>query len=122
MVNRKHVERMLKQPLPHLAEDERIYLQVDYRARYFAKVCNCGFDGNRKLWFTGAYNENLKHLVHLYGVHDATSEKAMELMEVALEAEDRDELRGRLLKKMSYKEPYANEGKKNISSRTRNDR
>lgn len=97
VVNRKHMERSLKQPLPHLAEDERIYLQVDYRARYFAKVCNCGFDGNKKLWFTGAYNANLKHLVDMYGVHDVTSDKAMALMEVAFEIEDRDVLHGRLL-------------------------
>ena len=38
----------------------------------------------RKLWFTGALNRNLYSLVDLYGVNEATSEKAMGLMKAKL--------------------------------------
>ena len=70
----------MEDPLPPLPEDERIYLNVPYMARDFAKYSHCGFDPERKLWFTGCLNANLRSLIHLYGVNEATSEKAMQLL------------------------------------------
>ena len=73
---RKYWQKKLEDPLPKLPEDERIYLNVPYMARDFAKYSHCGFDPERKLWFTGLLNRNLYDLVELYGVNEATSEKA----------------------------------------------
>lgn len=77
---RKYWQKKLEDPLPKLPEDERIYLNVPYMARDFAKYSHCGFDSERKLWFTGSLNRNLYDLVELYGVNEATSEKAKALM------------------------------------------
>ena len=70
----------MNDPLPPLEEDERIYLNVSYKARGFAKVTNCGFDSIKKLWFTGVHNTFILQLVDLYGVNNETSEKAMTLL------------------------------------------
>ena len=70
--------------LPRLLEDERIYLNVTYKTKQFAQYAHCGYDSKRKLWFTGSKNSKLFALVELYGVHDATSEKARKLLEEAL--------------------------------------
>lgn len=80
----KYWKKKIENPLPPLPEDERIYLNVPYMARDFAKYSHCGFDPERKLWFTGALNRNLYSLVDLYGVNEATSEKAMGLMKAKL--------------------------------------
>lgn len=64
--------------LPLLKENERIYLRVPYLARGFAKYCNCGFDTEKKLWFTGIHNSNIESLVDLYGVHKATSKETIQ--------------------------------------------
>jgi hypothetical protein len=37
-------------------------------------------NSNKKLWFTGIHNSNLKSLIKLYGVNEATSEKARQLL------------------------------------------
>lgn len=66
--------------MPPLPEDERIYFNVPYMARDFAKYSHCSFDPKKKLWFTGSLNANLYALVRLYGVNVATSEKAMQLL------------------------------------------
>lgn len=81
----KYWEKVIEDPLPPLSEDERIYLNVPYMARHFAKSSHCGFDLEKKLWFTGCLNANLYSLVKLYGVNKATSEKAMVLMKVKLD-------------------------------------
>lgn len=65
---RKYWQKKLEDPLPKLPEDERIYLNVPYMARDFAKYSHCGFDPERKLWFTGSLNRNLYDLVELYGI------------------------------------------------------
>lgn len=78
--NRKYLKKIIEDPLPPLPEDERIYLNVPYMNRDFAKYSNCGFEPKRKLWFTGVLNRNLYALVQLYGVNDATSEKAKRLL------------------------------------------
>lgn len=78
--NKKYIEKVLNDPLPPLPEDERIYLIVPYKAKAFAQLTNCGFDSVRKIWFTGPHNSNLIALVKLYGVNDATSEKAKQLL------------------------------------------
>lgn len=78
--NRKYLEKKIEDPLPPLPEDERIYLNVPYMNRDFAKYSNCGFDPERKLWFTGSLNRNLYALVQLYGVNEVTSEKAKQLL------------------------------------------
>lgn len=78
--NRKYLEKKNEDPLPPLPEDERIYLNVPYMNRDFAKYSNCGFDPLQKLWFTGLFNRNLYALVQLYGVNEATAEKAKQLL------------------------------------------
>lgn len=89
---------MLESPLPRLTDNERIYLNVTYDNRQFARMCHCGFDRERKLWFTGAYNGWLYALVKLYGVDEEhTSDDAKALMRMALETPDRDELMDKIL-------------------------
>lgn len=78
--NKKYIAKKIDEPLPPLPEDERIYFNVPYMARDFAKYSHCGFDPKKKLWFTGSLNANLYALVRLYGVNEATSEKAMQLL------------------------------------------
>ena len=78
--NKKYVEKLFDDPLTPLAEDERIYLNVPYNARYFAKYSNCGFDGEKKLWFTGLNNTYISELIKLYGVNEATSKKTKQLL------------------------------------------
>ena len=73
--NKNYIKKMVEDPLPPLLEEERIYLNVPYKARGFAQFCNCGFDDVKKLWFTGINNSNLHSLITLYGVNEATSEK-----------------------------------------------
>lgn len=95
---RRYVEKLIESPLPRLTDNERIYLNVDYTSRQFARMCHCGFDRERKLWFTGAYNGWLDALVELYGVDEEhTSEDAKALMRMALDTPDRDELLGKIL-------------------------
>lgn len=81
----KYFEKKFENPLPKLKEDERIYLNVPYMARDFAKYCHCGFDDEKKLWFTGCLNANLYSLVELYGINSVTSNKAVGLMKEQLE-------------------------------------
>lgn len=76
----RYWKKRMENPLPPLPEDERIYFTVPYKARSFAKLCNCGFDSEKKLWFTGCLNANLQALVLAYDVNDATSEKAKKLL------------------------------------------
>lgn len=83
--NRRYLKKMVEDPLPPLAEDERIYLNVPYMARDFASSSNCGFDPEKKLWFAGSENRNLRALVDLYGLNEATSEKARHLLKAKLE-------------------------------------
>ncbi len=83
--NKRYMEKILEDPLPPLAEDERIYFNVPYMANGFAKLSHCGFDPEKKLWFTGPHNANLRSLVELYGVNEATSEKARQLLKEKLE-------------------------------------
>lgn len=82
--NKKYLENMKTNHLPVLKEEERIYLTVSYKANGFAKCCNCGYDSEKKLWFTGLANSNLKALVDLYGVNEATSERMIQLLEEKL--------------------------------------
>ncbi len=82
--NKKYIEKILNNPLPPLPEDDRIYLNVPYRARGFAQYSHCGFDTARKLWFTGSLNSHLFALVTLYGVNEATSDKAKQLLQEKL--------------------------------------
>lgn len=82
---KKYIEKKFKEPLPPLPEDERIYLNVPDIAKDFAKYSHCGFDPERKLWFTGSLNKYLHVLVDLYGVNEATSEKAKQLLKEKLE-------------------------------------
>lgn len=66
----KYWKKRLENPLPRLPEDERIYLNVTYATRSYAKYSHCGFDADKKLWFTGCLNANLYFLVDLYGVNE----------------------------------------------------
>lgn len=94
----KYFRKMLESPLPKLTENERIYLNVPYICSGFARECHCGFDREKKLWFTGAYNSWLDALVELYGVDEEhTSSDAMRLLRMALDTPDRDELLAKIL-------------------------
>lgn len=78
---KSYFKKILENPLPPLQEDERIYLNVTYQTRAFAQYTNCGFDRERKLWFTGVHNSNLLYIVQHYGVNEeATSEKAKKML------------------------------------------
>lgn len=97
-MNRRYVRRLIESPLPKLTDNEWIYLNVTYADRQFARVCHCGFDPERKLWFTGAYNGWLDALVEIYGVDEEhTSDDAKQLMRMALDTPDRDELLTKIL-------------------------
>lgn len=85
--NKKYIKQIIENPLPPLPEDERIYFNVPYMARDFAKYAHCGFDKDKKLWFTGCLNTHLRSLVGLYGINDATSEKARQLLQQQLNKE-----------------------------------
>lgn len=76
--------RKYKYTLPPLEEDERIYFDVPYVINGLAKSTHCGYDPDKKLWFTGCHNSNLLFLVNTYGVNENTSDKAMKLCEEAL--------------------------------------
>lgn len=94
----RYFKKKFESPLPELTDNERIYLKVSYTDRYFARTCHCGFDREKKLWFTGAYNGWLDALIELYGVDEEnTSDDAKELMQMALDTPDRDELLTKLL-------------------------
>ena len=102
----RRVRNALDGKLPRLTDNERIYLNVSYADRQFARACRCGFDRacrcgfdrERKLWFTGACNDELGALVELYGVDDEhTSDDAKRLMRMALDTSDRDELMAKVL-------------------------
>lgn len=82
--NKKYMQKIMESPLPQLAEDERIYLNVPYMARDFAKAAHCGFDKEKKLWFTGCLNAQIRALVGLYGINETTSEKAKQLLKQQL--------------------------------------
>ena len=88
--NKRYMHRILKDPLPPLEEDQRIYLNVPFMARDFAKHAHCGFDTDKKLWFAGPHNANLRSLVELYGVNEATSKKALQLLKEKLESESNE--------------------------------
>ena len=77
--NEKILAEEVEDPLPKLPEDERIYLNVPYMARDFAKYSHCGFDPERKLWFTGSLNRNLYDLVELYGVETKLPRRKLRL-------------------------------------------
>ena len=54
--NKNHMQKILNDPLPQLPEDERIYLNVPYQERNFAKITNCGFDKEKKELFNALEN------------------------------------------------------------------
>lgn len=86
--NKMYMQKILNDPLPQLPEDERIYLNVQYNNRSFAKITNCRFDGERKLWFTGPRNSYIESLIKVYGINEATSEKAIQLLNEKTEDND----------------------------------
>lgn len=96
-MRRRYKRKKIEDSLPELTDNERIYLKVPYMGRGFARTCHCGFDDEKKLWFTGAYNAWLDALVDVYEVDERTSEDARALMQIALETSDRDELLTKLL-------------------------
>ena len=80
---------MAKYELLPLHEDERIYLNVPYKFKDFAKHLHFSYDPEQKLWYTGSHNANLRSLVKLYGVNDATSEKARFLLKNKINIQER---------------------------------
>ena len=79
--NKRYLKKKFENPLPPLPADERIYFNTTWETRDFAKVTNCGFDNEKKLWFTGVLNSNIESLIIMYGINQATSEKALKLLE-----------------------------------------
>lgn len=88
--NRRYMKAVMENDLPEIAEEERIYLKVRYNNRQFAQTCQCGFDDERKLWFTGIKNSNLYALIRLYGLHDATSDEMKERVNKLLAGSEKD--------------------------------
>lgn len=92
MINEKfefnYAKKAAENPFPPLPEDERIYLNVAYTKRALARIAHCSFDRVKKLWFTGSMNLCLRSLVEIYGVNEATSEKALKLLEEKLKEEE----------------------------------
>lgn len=88
----KYLKKMFENPLPQMDEDNRIYFEVPYIDRGFAKSCHCRFDPDKKLWYTGCLNRWLTLLVDVYDVSDQTSPNARKMLETALECEDYSEL------------------------------
>lgn len=80
----RYIKKITQDPLPRLKEDERIYLNVSYKDKNFAQYSRCGFDQEKKLWFTGSFNSNLCALIDIYGINEETSEKAKQLLKNAL--------------------------------------
>jgi len=78
--SRKYVETVLENMLPPVPENERVYLNVPYKNRGFAKAANCGFDAKKKLWFAEQHNSFLDQLIKMYGINEATSEHALNLL------------------------------------------
>lgn len=70
--------------LPPLNEEERVYLNVPYMARGFARACHCQFDSERKLWFTGLHNKHLLELIEMYGINEHTSPNSTQLVKTQL--------------------------------------
>ena len=62
--------------LNSLPEEERVYLNVDYRNKATAQAANCCFDNELKLWWTTCDNDYIDYLVSLYGVCGRTSDDA----------------------------------------------
>lgn len=77
---------------PPIEEDERIYLNVEYMQRGFAKSCHCAFDRKKKLWYAGAANRYLYLLIRTYGTNKETCENARKLCAMAISTNDPNEL------------------------------
>lgn len=81
--NRGYIDKVTSDPLPSvksLIEANRIYFDVPYMAKSFAKFSGCCFDAQKKLWFTGIHNSSIQELIDLYGLDDATSSEMIELL------------------------------------------
>ena len=71
--NKNYLKKKYENNLPMLSklpENERIYLNVQYKARGFAKYCHCRFDPGKKLWYTGLLNSDLYGLLLMYGINE----------------------------------------------------
>ena len=62
---------------PYIPEDERIYLNIPYTDRYFARFAHCEFDKTKKLWFVRTNHLLVSQLIARFGMNEATSEEAM---------------------------------------------
>ena len=89
--NKRYLKKVFENKLPPLQEEDRIYLIVPYKAKGFARITNCGFDSEKKLWFTGVYNSNLVALLNVYKISEVTSEKAKRLLEEKLSGVETNE-------------------------------
>lgn len=76
--------RKYKNKLPPLEEDERIYFEIPYMMNGFARATHCGYDPDKKLWFTGPYNGNIIALINKFGINEKTSDKAIKLLDERL--------------------------------------
>ena len=85
---KRYMQKIAENPLPPLTEGERIYLNVPYMARDFAKYAHCSFDHQKKLWFTGCLNTHIDALIRMYGIHESTSDKARQLLYHQLHKDD----------------------------------
>ena len=83
--NEKILAEEVGRPIAEVARGRAYLSECAVYGKDFAKYSHCGFDPERKLWFTGSLNRNLYDLVELYGVNEATSEKAKALMKAKLD-------------------------------------
>lgn len=78
-----------KKTLPPLEENEKIYFNIPYETNGLAKATHCGYDPEKKLWFTGCNNTNIVVLIKRYGMNENTSENAMKLLEETLKLKNK---------------------------------
>lgn len=78
-----------KKTLPPLEENEKIYFNIPYETNGLAKATHCGYDSEKKLWFTGCNNTNIIVLIKRYGINKNTSENAIKLLEEELKQKNK---------------------------------
>ncbi len=83
--NEKILAEEVGRPIAEVARGRAYLSECAVYGKGLRQVFDCGFDPERKLWFTGSLNRNLYDLVELYGVNEATSEKAKALMKAKLD-------------------------------------
>ena len=83
------ISRKTKRTGTNKVENEKIYFNIPYETNGLAKATHCGYDPEKKLWFTGCDNTNIVVLIKRYGINENTSENAMKLLEETLKLKNK---------------------------------